>query len=132
MDRPHINRAGHPWRQFRRHDHAGYRVEAFLLEIADTRRVAKAKRATHGEKMIRESAGVGVVLVNDETAFVVEQPVQDVRRFMGGRRDDARVIRPELIRHVGIELHAGILTVVQIGVTVDLTAPAGAEELRIR
>lgn len=55
--------------------------------------------------MIRESAGVGVVLVNDETAFVVEQPVQDVRRFMGGRRDDVRVIRPELIRKVGVELH---------------------------
>ena len=41
--------------------------------------------------MIRESTGVGVVLGNDETAFVVEQPVQDVRRFMGGRRDDVGV-----------------------------------------
>ena len=36
---------------------------------------------------------------------LVEQPVQDVRRFMGGRRDDVRVIRPELIRKVGVELH---------------------------
>lgn len=66
-----INRASHPGCQFRWYDHTGYRVEAFLLEIADTRYVAKAEQATHGEKMIGESAGVGVVLVNDETAFVV-------------------------------------------------------------
>jgi len=132
MDGLHMNGASHPGRQFRWYDHAGYRVEAFLLEIADKRRVAKAEQATRGEKMIREPAGVGVVLVNDETAFVVERPVQDVRRFMGSRCDDVRVIGPELIRKVGVEFYAGNWTVVRIGVTADLTAPAGAEELRIR
>jgi hypothetical protein len=50
---------------------------------------------------------------------------------LGGRRDDVGVIGAELIRKVGVELYTGILAVVQIGVTTDLTAPASAEELRI-
>ena len=51
---------------------------------------------------------------------------------MRGRREDVRVVRPELVRKMRIELHAGVLPVVQIDATADLSAPAGAEELRVR
>jgi len=42
------------------------------------------------------------------------------------------VIGPELIRQMRVELHAGLVTVVQIGIATDFTAAAGAEELSVR
>jgi len=55
-----------------------------------------------------------------------------VRGLVVRRGQDLRVIGPELIRQMGVELHAGLVTVVQIGIAADFTAAAGAEELSVR
>ena len=38
--------------------------------------------------MIGEAAGIGVVLGDPPAGIILQQPVQDVGRFMHGRRDD--------------------------------------------
>ena len=47
--------------------------------------------------MIGEAPGVGVVLVNDEAALVIEQSVQDVGRLISGRGDHLGVEGPKPI-----------------------------------
>jgi len=72
------------------------------------------------------------VLVDGEAALVIKQAIQYVRGLVVRRGQDLRVIGPELIRQMRVELHAGLVTVVQIGVAADFTAAAGAEELSVR
>lgn len=82
--------------------------------------------------MIREASGVGVVLVNDETALVIQQSVKDMRRFVCRCHDDLRVIRPKLIGHMGVELHARFRTIAEVHHTPDFPATTGTKELTIR
>ena len=80
--------------------------------------------------MVGETAGVGVLLVDDETAFVVEQPVEHVWRLVRARGDDIGMVRPELIQQIGVELHTWVLTGVQVVATPDFALAAGTKELR--
>jgi hypothetical protein len=80
--------------ELRRYLYARHGVQAFLLEVANARREAKPESPAYGENMIGETAGVGVVLVDDETAFVVEQPVEHMRRLVRARGDDVGMVRP--------------------------------------
>jgi len=77
--------AGHQELELRRHLYARHGVQAFLLEVANPRREAKPESPAYRENMVGETAGVGVVLVDDETAFVIEQPVEHMRRLVRAR-----------------------------------------------
>jgi putative Ca2+/H+ antiporter (TMEM165/GDT1 family) len=106
--------AGHQELELRRHFFARHGVHAFLLEVANARREAKPESPAYRENMVGETAGVGVVLVDDETAFVVEQPIEHMRRLVRARGDDVGMVRSELIRQMGAELYASVLAVVQV------------------
>ena len=96
------------------------------------RRKAEANQTPHGKHVIREPPGVGVVLVDDEAALVIEQSVEDMGGLVSGRGDHLRMEGPKLIGEMGVELDARVLTVVQVHHASDFATPAGAKELRIR
>src|SRR4051812_30638477 len=82
--------------------------------------------------MIREAAGIGVVLVNDEAALGVQQSIEDMRRFIRGGGDHFRVVRPKLIGYMRVKFYARVRTIVKVHHTPDFPATAGAKELAVR
>ncbi len=57
--------------------------------------------------MIREAACVGIVLLDPLTGFVLQEAVEDVGRFVRGRRDDLRGEGRVLIGDVAIGGQSG-------------------------
>src|SRR5262249_43525668 len=64
-------------------------------------RMRGAKRKPSSRHMaktkIRETSGIGVMLVDDKAALVIKQSVENVGRFVSGRSDHLGVIGPKLI-----------------------------------
>src|SRR5229473_4631449 len=89
--------ARHQRGELGRHRHARQYIESLFLQVADARRKAEAQQPAHGEDVIGEAAGVGVVLVNDEATLVTEQSVEDIGRLVSGRGDHVGVKGPKLI-----------------------------------
>jgi hypothetical protein len=50
-------------------------VEAWIGQVSNPRRKAKAQQVAEGKCMVRESCGVGVVFFNLEVRLVVEQSI---------------------------------------------------------
>src|SRR6266851_5280624 len=96
-DDTNVDDAGHQQGELGWHLHARQDVEPFVLEITDPRREQKAEQTTHRKYVIRESAGVGVMLVDDEAALVIKQTVKNVGRLIGRRGDDLGMKRCKLI-----------------------------------
>src|SRR5712691_12574378 len=94
-----IDGTRHQRSELGRHRHARQYIESLFLQVADARRKAEAQQPAHGEDVIREAAGVGVVLVNDEATLVTEQSVEDIGRLVSvsGRGDHVGVKGPKLI-----------------------------------
>lgn len=61
--------------------------------------------------MVGGTAGVGVVLGNGERRAMVEQPIENIRRFVRRRRDDGDMVGTMLVRDIGVEREAGIDTI---------------------
>ena len=80
-----------------RHGHARQYIESLFLQVANARRKAEAQQTAHGKDVIGEAPGVGIVLVNDEAALVIEQSVEDIRHLVDGGGDHLGVKRPKLI-----------------------------------
>lgn len=87
---------------------------------------------TNPKDMVAETARIRIVLANNEAAFMIEQSVQNMGRFAGGRRDHLGVIRPELVGYMGVELDAGILSIMQVDLRGGLALTPGAKVLTIR
>ena len=68
-------------------------VEALLLNIADARAEASSQHREHGEVDLRIAVGVGVVLLQIQVAFVVQEPVEHERRVPVGAFDRRAVER---------------------------------------
>ena len=81
--------------------------------------------------MIRETTGVSVVLVNDETTLVIEQSIEDMGCLISGGRDDLGVKRRKLIGQVCVKLHTWVLTVMQVDEAADFALATGAKELSV-
>jgi hypothetical protein len=61
-------------------------VEPPAFQIRDARRELKPEQGTEGEDMVGSPA-IGVVAAGCDLALMVEQPVEHMRGFAGGRRD---------------------------------------------
>jgi hypothetical protein len=64
--------------------------------------------------VIGSAAGVGVVLGDRQVRAVVEKPIQDIGRFVGRRRDHARMVGIVLVGDVGVETEARIDAIASI------------------
>jgi hypothetical protein len=81
--------------------------------------------------MVGIAAAIGVVAASRDLALVVEQSVEHMRGFAGGRRDHLSVERRVSVGEVRVELDPGFIAVMGIDAA-RFTAAAGPKELAIR
>ena len=107
-------------------------IEPSVGEVANARREAESQEVAEAEHMIDRAGGVGVVLANVDRAFMVHEPVEDMRGLAGVRGDDLGIERRVAVGDVGVELHARFRAVFGVVVSAGLAMSAGAEELAVR
>ena len=107
-------------------------IEPPVGEIANARREAESQQVAEAEHVIDRAGGVGVVLADVDRAFMVHQPVENVRGLAGVRGDDLGIERRVTIGDVGVELHARLRAVFGVVVGAGLAMSAGAEKLAVR
>ena len=85
------------------------RVELAVLQVLDPRREAESEQVTETEHMVGRAGGIAVVLANAQIGLVhmMQQVIQDVRRFAHRRGDHPRVERAVAAGDVGIDDEAG-------------------------
>ena len=77
-------------------------VEAPLCQVGNARGEIEAEQICQGEVVIADGAAIGVVGRDAQVGFVVEQAVDDIGGFAGGRDRD-RVVRRLARRQVRVE-----------------------------
>ena len=102
-----------------------------IREIAQARAKPETKSGTEREDVIGCSASVGVMLRDIEIRAVMQQPVENIRRFVGSCRDDLYVVRAMLVGHMGIEAEPRINAVSGIHITTGLCPFSASEELAV-
>ena len=81
--------------------------------------------------MVGEPGGVGVVFLDPQLRFVIQQSVEDIRRVSDRRVDHLNVVAAMLIRQMRVKQRARLITVARINVTGRLAPAAGAEPLPV-
>src|SRR5271166_7095892 len=104
--------------------------EPAVGQIAEAWRKPEPQQVAEPEHVLGRAAGIGIVLPDDERAFMVEEAIQNVGRLASVSRDDLGVERRKPVRNVGIELYAWFRPVVVV-IGASLAVAAGLEELPI-
>src|SRR3546814_9622273 len=99
---------------------------------ADAGGEPEAAQMSPTKHVVGHPAGVGVVLLDGKACLMVQQAVQDVRRLAGRGGDHLGVERTVLVGDMGIERHAGLVTVTRVDVSDSLAAAAGPAALAVR
>ena len=81
--------------------------------------------------MIDKAARVGVVLLDRETALVLEEAIEDMRRLVGGGGDDLGVERAELVGDGGVEGDTRIGPMARVDAVHRRALAAGREVLTV-
>src|SRR5580692_12243750 len=81
--------------------------------------------------MIARTASVGVMFVDVELGFVVEQAIKNVGRFALARADRQDAEIAILVGEMAIEFRTGLAAVMEVHVASAGGAVAGAEELPV-
>ena len=82
--------------------------------------------------MVGIAAAIGVVTAGRDLTLVVEQPIEHMRGFAGGRRDHLGVERRVSVGEVRVELDPGFSAVMGIDAARFTAEAAGPKELAIR
>src|ERR1700692_4010586 len=80
-------------------------IEPPIGQVANARREANPQEVAKAEDVIDRAGGIGVVLAAINRAFMVHQPVQNVRSLAGVRGDDLGIKRRVTVGDMGVELH---------------------------
>ena len=72
-------------------------------QIAEARRKPEPQQVAEPEYMLGRATGIGIVLSDDEGAFMVEEAIQNVRCLACVSRNDLGVERRKPVGDVGIE-----------------------------
>src|SRR5580704_13642283 len=104
-------------------------MEFTIFEIAQAWREPPAKQGEQSKDMIARTASVGVMFVDVELRFVVEQTIKNVGRFARADRQDAEIAI--LVGEMAIEFRTGLAAVMEVHVASAGGAVAGAEELPV-
>ena len=106
--------------------------EPLVGQVANARRESVAQEMAQREDVVGEPGGVGVMLLDAEVGFVVEQAVEHVRGVTDRGVDDLGVERGILIGYVRVEGHAGIVPVPGVYLAPGFPDAAGSEPLAVR
>lgn len=107
-------------------------VELGVAQVADARREAETQQVHQREDVIGEARRVGVVLLNAQIGFVVQQAVEHVGRVAHADVHDLGVERRVLVGDVGVERPPRAAAVFRVDVACALGLAAGTEVLAIR
>jgi hypothetical protein len=100
-------------------------------QIAEARRKPEPQQVAESEYVLGRAAGIGIVLSDDEGAFMVEEAIQNVRCLACVSRNDLGVERRKPVGDVGVELCTRLRPVVGVVIGASLAVAAGPEELPI-
>ena len=109
-----------------------WNVELGVAQVADARREAEAQEVHQREDVIREPCRVGVVLLDAQVGFVVQQAVKHVGRIAHADIDHLGVERRVLVGDVGVKSPPWAAAVFRVDVAGALGLAGGAEVLTVR
>ena len=107
-------------------------VELGVAQVADARRKAEAQQMHQGKNVIGEARRVGVVLLDAQVGFVVQQTVEHVGRVAHADIHDLGVERRVLVGDVRVESPSWTAAVFRVDVACALGLAAGSEVLAVR
>ncbi len=107
-------------------------VELGVAQVADARREAEAQQVHQTKDVIGEACRIGVVLLDAQIGFVVQQAVEHVGRVAHADVHDLGVERRVLVGDVGVERPPRAAAVFRVDVARALGLAAGTEVLAIR
>ena len=102
-------------------------VEFGVAQVTDARREAEAKQVHQRKNVIGEACRVGVVLLDAQIGFVVQQTVEHVGRVAHADVHDLGMKRRVLVGDVGIERPPWAAAVLRVDVPRALGLAAGSE-----
>ena len=85
-------------------------------------------QGAEGEDMVGIAAAIGVVAAGRNLALVVEQPIEHVRGFAGGRRDHLGVERRVSVGEVRIELDLAVNSIKSSRGSMRTAVPMGGPQ----
>src|SRR3546814_979319 len=103
-------------------------VQTTLLDVAQARREAVAEAGHKAEHMVRCTACIGVVLLDCQAGLLIQQAIQHIGSFAGGRRDYPGREGVISIRDMGVEGNARFVAAARVDVA-DCGATATGMEL---
>src|SRR6202044_3921030 len=106
-------------------------MEFTIFEIAQARREPPAKQGEQSKDMIARTPSVGVMFVDVELRFVVEQAIKNVGCFALARADRQDAEIAILVGEMAIEFRTGLAAVMEVHVASAGGAVTGAEELPV-
>ena len=107
-------------------------VELDVAQVADARCESKAQQMHQRKNVIGEARRVGVVLLDAQVGFVVQQAVEHVGRVAHADIHHLGVERRVLVGDVGVERPPWAAAVFWVDVAGTLGLAAGAEVLAVR
>lgn len=107
-------------------------IERSVAQVADARGEAETEQVHQREHVVGEAGGVGVILLDAQVRFMVQQAVQHVGRIANADVDHPGAERRVLVGDVGIKQLARLGAVFWVDVTRALRSAAGAEALAVR
>ena len=107
-------------------------VELGVAQVTNARGEAEAQQVHQREDVVREPCRVGVVLLDPQVGFVIQQAVEHVGRVAHADVHDLGVERRVLVGDMGVERPPWAAAVFRIDVAGALGLAAGAEVLAVR
>ena len=87
---------------------------------------------TKSEDVIRKAGGIGIVLLDPQLGFVIEETIEHMRRIANGGVDDLGMKGRVLIGDVRVEGDAGIISIFRVHLASRFAAATRAVTLTIR
>ena len=106
-------------------------IKPAVGQIAEARRKPEPQQVAEPEYMLGRATGIGIVLSDDEGAFMVKEAIQHVGCLASVSRNDLGVERRKSVGDMGVELCAWLRPVVGVVIGASLAVAAGPEELSI-
>ena len=82
-------------------------MRRWLGQVRQPRAEAETKESAQDEDVVGSAAGVRVMRVDPQSRAVVQQAIEDIGRFVMGRRHHLDAVGAVLIGEMGIEAEPG-------------------------
>jgi hypothetical protein len=107
-------------------------VELGVAQVVDARREAETEQVHQGKDMIGEARRVGVVFLDAQVGFVVQQAIEHVGRVAHADVDHLGVKRRVLVGDVGVESPSWAASILLVDMAGAFYLAACSEVLAVR